>query len=338
MLLLRSAALLACGLLASSLRAADSPAVGKPAEVRMAFTGDIMLDMLPGAAVARGIDPFKPYASVFREADFVVGNLECVIATGGQQFIKPYTFRAHPRVVPVLDRWFDALSLANNHTGDFGDDALLEELTLFDGKVPVFGGGKDLTEARRPLILEKNGIRIALLGYNEFQPKEFAAGKDDPGVAWSIDEHVMADLLDAREKHRADVVLPFMHWGWEYEPEANDRQKQLARAMIDAGASAVIGAHAHVTQGAEIYRDRPIVYSLGNFVFDGFEEPEANIGWVLRLTVDKSGVSKWDTVVHDIDFLGTPTPNWSAAGPAGKRGHSAIETVVPSPPAGGRKP
>ena len=123
-----------------------------------------------------------------------------------------------------------------------------------------------------------------------------------------------------------------MHWGWEYEPEASDRQKQLARAMIDAGASMVVGGHAHVTQGAEIYKGRPIVYSLGNFVFDGFEEPEANVGWVLRLTVDRAGVVKWDTVVHDIDFIGTPTPNWTAAAPAGERGKDVVETKIPTRP------
>jgi poly-gamma-glutamate synthesis protein (capsule biosynthesis protein) len=123
-----------------------------------------------------------------------------------------------------------------------------------------------------------------------------------------------------------------MHWGWEFEPEPSDRQKQFARAMIDAGASAVVGGHAHVTQGAEVYKGRPIVYSLGNFVFDGFEEPEANLGWVLRMTVDREGVAQWDTIVHDIDFIGTPTPNWTAAGPSGARGRDVVETKVPERP------
>jgi hypothetical protein len=317
-------------LVAVTARGDDPPRAKADQGVRLVFTGDIMLDMIPGAALAQGVDPFVPYGPVFKEADYVVGNLECVVATGGKQFRKPYTFKVHPRAIPTLDKWFDAFSIANNHTGDFGDEGLLEELELFAGKVPLFGGGKNLAEARKPLIVEKNGVRIAILGYNEFIPEEFAAGENDPGIAWSVDEHVLADIKAARETHRADVVIPYMHWGWEYEPEPSDRQKQLARAMIDAGASIVVGGHPHVTQGAEIYKGRPIVYSLGNFVFDGFEEPEANLGWVLRLTVDRVGVVKWDTIVHDIDFLGTPTPNWTLTAPSGERGKDVVETKVPS--------
>jgi poly-gamma-glutamate synthesis protein (capsule biosynthesis protein) len=291
-----------------------------------------MLDMFPGAALSQGVDPFRHYRDIFREGDVVIGNLECVVATRGDQFRKPFTFMVHPRSIPTLDKWFDAFSIANNHTGDFGDQALLEEIALFTGKVHLFGGGRNLAEARKPLLIEKNGVKIAILGYNEFIPEEFAAGENDPGIAWSVDEHVVADIRAARDALKADVVLPFMHWGWEYEPEASDRQKQLARTMIDAGATAVIGGHAHVTQGTDLYKGRPIIYSLGNFVFDGFEEPEANVGWTLRLTVDKDGVAHWDTVVHDINFIGTPTPNWSAPGPSGRRDSTTIENTMPVPP------
>lgn len=333
MISLRCVWVLIALVVAGTLWGDDRPKAKAGEGVKLVFAGDIMLDMIPGSALSLGVDPFVPYGPVFKEADFVVGNLECVVATGGQQFIKPFTFKVHPRAIPTLDKWFDAFSIANNHTGDFGDEALLEELKLFDGKVPLFGGGKNLVEARKPLIVERNGVRIALLGYNEFIPKEFAAGENDPGIAWSRDEHVVEDIRAAREKYRADVVLPFLHWGWEHEPEPNDRQKQFARAMIDAGASAVIGGHPHVTQGAEIYQGRPIVYSLGNFVFDGFDEPENNIGWVLRMTVDRDGVAQWDTVVHDIDFLGTPTPNWTLAGPSGERGRDVVETKIPPRPA-----
>jgi poly-gamma-glutamate capsule biosynthesis protein CapA/YwtB (metallophosphatase superfamily) len=315
---------------AGAARSEDRPEAGA---VRLVFCGDIMLDMQPGAALRAGVDPFAPYGDVLRDADFTIGNLECVVTTGGRQFRKPYTFRVHPRAIPVLDKWFDALSIANNHTGDFGDEGLLEELDLFAGKVPLFGGGRNLAEARKPLLIERNGVRIAVLGYNEFIPEEFAAGEDDPGVAWSVDEHVLEDIRAARAVHKADVVLPYMHWGWEYEPEPSDRQKQFARVMIDAGADAVIGGHPHVTQGAEIYKGRPIVYSLGNFVFDGFEQPEANIGWVLRMTVDRQGVVRWDTVVHDINFIGTPTPNWTVCGPSGLRGDDRIQMAIPPRPA-----
>jgi len=76
-----------------------------------------------------------------------------------------------------------------------------------------------------------------------------------------------------------------MHWGWENEPVHSTRQQQLAQRMIDAGADAVVGGHPHVTQGANTYKGRPIVWSLGNFVFDGFSQPPGRTGWVLRMTV-----------------------------------------------------
>jgi len=314
-----------CGFVA----AADRPAV-ESGRVRVIFVGDMMLDELPGQAIDRGVDPFEPFSEIFQQADLVVGNLECVIATTGEPFDKKYTFRAHPRAIPVLKRHFNALSLANNHSGDYGDAAFVEMLDLLQGQVGAFGGGRNLREAHRPFLVERNGLRIAILGYNEFKPRAFQAGDDSPGVAWSIDDRVLSDIRIAREEHRADIVIPFMHWGHEYEAQPDERQATFGRAMIDAGAAAVIGAHPHVTQGAEVYRGQPILHSLGNFVFNGFDEPEAKIGWIARLTINRAGVREWDTVVVRIDDEGLPHPDWSAAGPSGEWGSSQVIERVPA--------
>ena len=110
------------------------------------------------------------------------------------------------------------------------------------------GGGHNLAQAHTPLILERKGLRIALLGYSEFMPRSFEADFDAPGVAWSEDEQVRSDIHKARTVSRADIVIPVMHWGWENEPTANTRQRQLARLMLDAGADAVIAGHPHVTK------------------------------------------------------------------------------------------
>ena len=129
-------------------------------QVRLLFVGDIMLDNLPGETVAEGGIPFAHFASILDGADLAVGNLECVVATVGEQVPKSFNFRAHPRVVPLLARYFDAVSLANNHTGDFGKEALVEMLDLLDkGKVRHFGAGRNLEEAHAPLILEHKGLR-----------------------------------------------------------------------------------------------------------------------------------------------------------------------------------
>lgn len=295
----RCLALLAC-LLSLSARAET---------VNLVFVGDIMLDDGPGRVVAAGRDPLAPFAPLLAAADYRIGNLETPIATSGKPTeSKIYNFRADPRVLKVLQGRFDALSVANNHSGDYGQEAFLETLDHVSSiGIKTFGGGRNLTEAHRPLWIEKHDIRIAVLAYNEFKPRSFAAGPNWPGVAWSEDTLVVADIRAAR-RAGADLVIPYMHWGWEREPEPTERQRALARLMIDAGADAVVGGHPHVTQGSESYRGKPIIYSLGNFVFDGFELPAAKIGWLLRMTVNRQGVTAWDIVEARIDAEGTPHP------------------------------
>jgi poly-gamma-glutamate capsule biosynthesis protein CapA/YwtB (metallophosphatase superfamily) len=300
-----------------------------PDTVELIFVGDIMLDELPGEVIDRGDDPFAHFADLFHRADVVIGNLECVVATSGEPIWKPYTFRANPRCIPVVKRHFHAVSVANNHSGDFGKEALVEELNLLDAaQLPYFGAGRNLAEAHRPLIIERKGLRIALLGYNEFIPRSFAAGPDTPGCAWSHDEEVVADIQAARSVHHADLVIPFMHWGWEDEPDPSDRQRELARRMIDAGADIVVGAHPHVTEGTEYYKGHLIVYSLGNFVFNGFETEAQLHGWVLRLRLNKNGLKSWDTLVAKLDDEGLPQPAPNVASPRSGPGEQIIQATA----------
>jgi len=292
--------------------------------VSLVFAGDIVLDDTAGAMIARGEDPLASFSSVFASADIRIANLECVVANTGNPGEKNFTFRAHPRSLPVLKRHFDALALANNHSGDFGRAAFAEMLGLLKGAgLAQFGGGHNLSEAHTPLIIERKGLRIALLGYNEFMPRSFEADFDAPGVAWSEDEQVVDDIRKARSVYRADLVIPVMHWGWENELTANDRQRQLARVMVDAGADAVIGGHPHVTQDIEHYRGKPIVYSVGNFVMKETDNDNQRRGWVLRLSLDKRGVRGFDTHIARISFEGIPTPDRSTASPCWARGDSS---------------
>ena len=154
-------------------------------------------------------------------------------------------------------------------------------------------------------MVERKGVRIAFLGYNEFQPRNFEADHDRAGIAWSEDEQVVRDIATARTQWRADVVIPIMHWGWE-EAKANPRQRALARRMIDAGADAVIGGHPHQVQDTDVYKGKPIFYSLGNFVFEGFTDKVNNIGWALRMEVSKTGVTSWQLHTAHIDQQGLP--------------------------------
>ncbi|MBC7620175.1 MAG: CapA family protein [Candidatus Saccharibacteria bacterium] len=293
--------------------------------VSLVFAGDMVLDDAAGALIERGGDPFAAFASVFKNADIRLGNLECVVATTGSAGDKNFTFRAHPRSVPVLQRHFDAVALANNHSGDYGREAFAEMLGLLKAAgLAQFGGGHNLAEAHTPLILERKGLRIALLGYNEFMPRSFEADHNAAGSAWSEDEHVVADIKAARSVHKADLVIPVMHWGWENELTANARQRQLARTMIDAGADAVIGGHPHVTQDIEHYKGKPVVYSVGNFVMKETDNANQRLGWVLRLQLDKGGVVAFDTVVAQIDMDGLPSPKPAVTSPCWQRGQADV--------------
>ncbi|MBI2307644.1 MAG: CapA family protein [Rhodocyclales bacterium] len=285
--------------------------------VRLLFVGDVMLDDGPGRAIAAGRDPFADFADEFNQADVRIGNLETSIATSGSAVPdKVYAFRARPSVIERLHGRFDALSVANNHSGDYGPEAFLETLSLLEfAGIKAIGGGHNLAEAHAPYRVERSGLSIAILAYNEYKPRAFEAGPDWPGVAWSEDSHVLRDIAAARAAG-ADIVIPFMHWGWEGERTPSARQRELARLMIDAGADAVVGGHPHVTQGSETYAGKPIIYSLGNFVFDGFDTPAEREGWLLQLTVGANGVSHWRTIPAYLDADGLPRRNPPAPAPA----------------------
>ncbi|MFH1988212.1 MAG: CapA family protein [Pseudomonadota bacterium] len=289
------------------------------------FAGDVMLDDGPGRLIAKGGDPLAPFAKTLKAADYRIANLETSVARSGRRLAdKPYTFRAHPRTLRILQGRFDAVTLANNHVGDYGHQALLETMQRLDhAGIAHFGAGQNLVEAHKPLWIERQGLKIAILGYNEFAPRAFEAGADTPGTAWSEDDHVISDIRAAKAAG-ADLIIPFMHWGWEYEPAASPRLQSFARRMIDEGASMVVGSHPHVTQGADVYQGKPIIYSLGNFVFDGFDAPEAKVGWLLRLKLDKTGVLEWDTLAAHMDKHGTPHPMPGTLTPCGKAGDTQV--------------
>lgn len=316
---LQKFALGACALLLSlPLRAAEPT-------LSLVFVGDIVLDGEPGKDIEAGKDPFADFSSEIDGADIRLGNLECVVATTGTAEEKNFTFRAHPRVLPILKKHFDAVAIANNHSGDFGPAAFGEMLGLLDQQqLPYFGGGRTLHDAHQPLIIERKGLRIALLGYDEFMPRQFEADVAKPGIAWSEDEQVVADIRAARSKYHADLVIPVMHWGWENEFKASERQHLLARLMIDAGADAVIGGHPHVIQNTDNYRGKPIFYSVGNFMIDSLDNDDQMRGWAIRLELDKHGVRAWKTVLAQLDERGIPHRAPKSASPCWQRGQATV--------------
>lgn len=281
----------------------EGPPVGPT--VRIAWLGDVMLADGPGRVIRQGRDPFAHLAARLAEADLRIANLECVIARGGTALAKPWTFRAHPRALPVLQRHVDVVSLANNHSGDYGVAAFAEMLDRLDrAGLAYVGGGRTLREAHRVRIVERKGLRIALLAANEMFPRRFEAGDTTPGIAWAEDAQLLHDVRSARAQ--ADLVIPYLHWGQEDNEQAHARQRALARRLIEAGADAVVGTHPHLVQDTEVYQGKPIVYSLGNAVFDGFSSPLNNTGALLWMEVNRQGVVAWQMETMKIDLRGVP--------------------------------
>jgi poly-gamma-glutamate synthesis protein (capsule biosynthesis protein) len=120
--------------------------------------------------------------ALLADADYRIANLECSVSTRGASLPgKPYTFRADPRAPRDAGR-FDAVAVSNNHSGDFGPDAFLDTIDHLRAGIRSFGGGRNLPDAHAPLWIHKNGLRIAVLGYNEYKPRSFEAGASRP--AW----------------------------------------------------------------------------------------------------------------------------------------------------------
>lgn len=310
------------------------PGQEAPGKAKVAFVGDVMLgeSEATGRLLAAGGDPLAKVRQMLAAADLRVANFESSAGTKGQPDPdKPYSFRTAQSALKPFSAVFEAASLANNHAGDFGRADFVETLAALQAAgTKTFGGGRNPAEAHQPVILERNGVNIALLGYLDFFPRWFAAAPELPGVAWLDADLVRQDIARARAAG-ADVVVVIPHWGMEDEPRANDRQRRLARALIDAGADAVIGGHPHVVQDYEIYRGKPIVYSLGNFVFDGFEDEKNLTGWVVFADIDRAGVSAITTRVVRIDADGSPAPNPDKTGPCWRRGETAMAACAKQP-------
>jgi poly-gamma-glutamate synthesis protein (capsule biosynthesis protein) len=289
--------------------AADDATKPSPpaAGMSIVFVGDIMLDGGPGHAVSTGRDPFAACSQLLADADYSVGNLECVLGKGGERMLKPFSFRGAADSPRFLKKHFFAVSLANNHSGDFGPAGLVEQMRILDeAGIRSFGAGRTLAEARQPLVLERNGFKVALLGSNGFRALTTAATADRAGSAPLEEAQVLEDIRAART--RADAVVPFVHWGPENTPQPRPAQIRLARKMVEAGAAAVIGGHPHVTQTVETYRGVPIVYSLGNFVFDYFPgDPPEWTGWVVKLTFRPG--QPVDLEMHSVKLDGSGIPH-----------------------------
>ncbi|PZV18109.1 MAG: poly-gamma-glutamate biosynthesis protein [Leptolyngbya sp.] len=239
----------------------------KDPTVTLMFAGDVTLADHFEEVI--GQDYQRPFAAMkeYQQADLSMVNLEnpltrATLAMPDKQF----NFKANPDAVKVLTTGgVDLVNLANNHTMDFEADGLKETLATLDAAgIQYMGAGKDLTEARRPKIIDVKGQRIAYLSY---WGEEYGAEANKAGVNSIKEDRIAEDIKAIRDQ--VDWVVVNFHWGQELADTPADWQVKLGHFTIDQGADVIVGHHPHVLQGAEIYKGRPIAYSLGNFIFGG---------------------------------------------------------------------
>jgi len=280
--------------------AAEQPA---PDEITIAAVGDLMLGGRTEPFL-KEFGPGYPFADVMpilSRADVVVGNLESSISTRGIAVEnKKFTLRAGPIAAQALKKaGIRVVTLANNHSMDYGPLALKDTLTvLAENDILYTGAGMDLDEARSPAYLKVKGRTIAFLSYSLTFPLEFFASAGRPGTAPGYADFVRSDIEKARPS--ADLVVVSFHWGAELMTAAKDYQVELGHKAIDWGADLVLGHHPHVLQELEVYQGRIIAYSLGNFVF-GSESNRTNDGIILLLTFQGKILSRVEAVPLDVN-------------------------------------
>ncbi len=211
--------------------------------------------------------PFTAMRQTLRSADIAFGNLECALSTRGRRVPKKYNFRGSPWWAKRLaEAGFDVVSLANNHSMDYGRTALRDTVNcLREAGVQPIGGGLDLVDAHALRVLERRGLKVGFLAYLGMFPPLLPVSSSEPSVAMGYPAQVRREVSAAQK--RVDVLVVSLHAGVEMAPRPSARQREIAHAAVDAGADLVVGHHPHVVQPVEIYRGKPICYSLGNFVF-----------------------------------------------------------------------
>jgi len=278
--------------------------------------GDVAINRKKGSGALGALAP------VFKKAGVGFVNLELPLSRRGKAQPDKILLRGTPEMADALtEAGLDTVSLANNHMFDYGEDAFTDTLALLKNiGLPHTGAGMNLAAARRPSILERGGLKIGILCFSSILPRGYAATESRPGlnairahtayeawrdvneypgtipkvVTWTNAEDLSRMKRDINAlKKRVDIVMVNHHWGTSMLHRHQDYQTELARASVDAGADLVLGGHAHVLQGIEMYKGVPIVYSMGNLIFDfkiPFFTAASKQTFLFRCTLKKGGV------------------------------------------------
>ena len=271
--------------------------------ITLALTGDVMLGRGVNETLraARPEEPWGDVLPLLGSADLRIINLECAITAHKRPWSrtpKVFHFRADPLAVEVLRAArINACSLANNHTLDFEEQGLLDTLAhLADSGIRYAGAGRDGEEAARPALLEGG---VALVAFTDNEPP-FAAGPGKPGTNYlpvSVEPGVLRrveEAIGAAREAGARTVVFSNHWGPNMVERPRELFRRFARAVVDLGADVYYGHSAHVFQGVEIYKGRPILYDTGDFIDDYAVDPRLrnDRSFLFRVSVEDGALER----------------------------------------------
>lgn len=292
----------------------ESPAAAEPKKQTLVIraAGDTSLDpvWIPTLR-SQGWDyAWSGLKGIFETDDLSIVNLECPVATPGtgSKVDKQFNFMCDPRGLPAMRRaGVEVASLANNHAYDYGSEALLASVkNLTDARITPIGAGEDADAAEEPAIFNIKGWKIAVLPWDyvvDPWPTAVAA-PGHPGTAFGHDFNAVVKAVK-RVDRKVDLTVVQTHWGVELETRPNAAQVPLGHRLVDAGADVIFGGHSHRMQPLEIYRGKPIFWSLGNFVWPAQSVESATSG-VAEVTVKPNGTIKAKLLPAYISAPGRP--------------------------------
>jgi len=263
-------------------------------------------------------------------ADLSIANFENPAPDNFTYHAAGFNFSADPaRIEGLSNAGIDWVSLANNHIGNAGTQGILDTLANLDSWGIAHGGAEaNLDAAREATLLDAGGITVGILGYDTIKPA-YAATGSKPGSNEMSEARVREDVAAARAAG-AQLVIVFPHWGTEYSATTTATQQGLAHAAIDAGADLVIGSHTHWAGGMEVYKGRPIFYSLGDFVFNIQRSEQTEESYLLELTF--SGTRLVQVAFHPFLILDQSQPNLLDPAGSGRVVLSQVFGASPSLP------
>ena len=285
-----------------------------PPILELGFAGDIMLSRNVATKVTTQFN--GDYSKLFAHADFLkqpdimFANLEGPVSTKGTDQHNLYSFRMDPKALPALrDAGIDVVSFANNHIGDWGRVAFEDSLqNIRKSGILTCGAGMNKLEAEEPAVINQNGFTVGYLCFSDVGPIDMAATDTQSGILLASDPAFETIIHNAAQK--VNTLIVSFHFGVEYQKVHTTRQAELAKRAIDAGAVMVVGSHPHVVEDGETYGTAPILYSLGNFIFDQSFSKDTMQGGFATATLTGKTISnlKLQTVTLDKNYIPSILP------------------------------